>query len=137
MIRRATPDDMEHVVELGRAFHAYSPWRGVSYDHDAIRAFVAGCIETGAIFLSETGMCGGLVSPLYFNPAFRIGVEFFWWAPDGGSALRQAFEDWAREEGAQGVQFSALSDEHLPAVTRIYRRSGFAPAETAFVKRFT
>lgn len=128
--------DIGRIVRLGREFHAYSPWSDVPYDTEAVTGFAETCVRTGAVFLSESGMCGGLVTPLFFNPSFRVGVEFFWFAPNDGQALRQAFEDWARDEGAHGVQFSALGDDHLPALTRIYRRSGFVPAETAFVKRF-
>lgn len=135
-IRRACSEDLPQIVIWSRAFHAYSPWSYAGFDESAVQAFALGCIENGAVFLSEDGMCGGLVMPLYFNPAVKIGIEFVWYAPAGGSELRQAFEDWSRDQGAHGVQFSALGDSHLPALTRIYARHGFTPAETAFVKRF-
>lgn len=129
----ATIDDLDRIVEMAKAFHAYSPWRDVPFDEDAFRQVATGIIETGAIFLSEEGMCGGVIHPLYFSPSVRIGIEFFWWR---GGALRKDFEAWCKEQGAFGVQFSAMADEHLPAVTRLYRSAGFEAAETAFVKRF-
>lgn len=129
----ATHDDLDRIVEMGRQFHAYSPWSDVPYDPETVRIFAANTIDKGVIFLSFEGMCGGIIHPLYFSPETLIGIEFFWWR---GSGLRQLFEDWCRERGAFGVQFSALADDHLPAVSRLYRAAGFKAAETAFVKRF-
>jgi hypothetical protein len=136
MIRRATSEDMPQILDLARRFHAYSPWSVIPCDDGAIEAFAASLIENGVILLTDDGMCGGAINPLYFSPSFTIGIEFFWFAPSGDNGLRAAFEAWCRERGAVGVQFSALADDHLPAVARLYRRAGFEPAETAFVKRF-
>jgi hypothetical protein len=136
VIRQATHDDVTRIVALGAEFHAYSPWRDVPYDLEAVSQVAHNAVENGVVYLSETGMCGGIVSGLYFSPEFKIGLELFWWAPNDGQALRAAYEDWCRERGASAVQFSALGDEHLPAVTRIYRRAGFDLGEAVFVKRF-
>lgn len=138
MIRRATDQDIDQIVECGAAFHAYGTWRDVSLDREAFATFARAVVTgPGAIFLTADGMCGGLLSPAYFNPAFVIAAELFWWAPSEGRALREAFEGWARDQGAHAVQFSAMPDEHFDGVARLYRMAGFHPAETAFVKRFT
>lgn len=137
MIRQATPDDMPHILACARAFHAYGVWKHVPLDETAFCAFAEAVVNgAGAIFVSDDGMCGGVVSPFYFNPAFRLAAELFWWAPSEGRALREAFEAWAKDQGASAVQFSAMADEHLPAVSRLYRMAGFKPVETAFVKEF-
>lgn len=137
-MRQATVEDIPRIVELGRAFHAASPWRDVAYDADATANTVAGAITgPGVVFLTENGMIGGIVSPLWFNPAVKVGIEMFWWAPTGGRALREAFEQWAKSEGATMIQFSALADENLERVDRIYSRSGFTRAETVYVKGLT
>lgn len=132
---RASLADVPRIVELGQRFHAYSVHRDIPLDVEAFEAFAASLVEGGAVFLSEDGMCGGLVSPSYFNPAFRVAVELFWYAPTGGQPLRQAFEAWALERGADAIQFTAMSDARLPAVTRLYRMAGYVPIETSFVKR--
>jgi GNAT superfamily N-acetyltransferase len=136
-MRRAEASDLDRVVTLAANFHAYGVWKDVPLDRGAFTAFVANLIENGAVFLTDTGVIAGLISPFYFQPAFKLGVELFWWAPDGGGReLREAFEGWAREQGATAVQFSAMGDENAERVARLYRRAGFEPAETAFVKRF-
>lgn len=136
MIRQATTDDLDRIVELGAAFHAYCPYSEIPLDPDGFRTFAAGLIEKGAVFLSEDGMLGGLLVPLYFNPAFLMGAELFWWAGKTGRQLREAFEEWAKEQGAQGVQFSGLTDQREETIRKVFERAGYARAETAFFKRF-
>lgn len=137
MIRRAAVEDLETVVERVAAFHAYSTWADIPLDRPAVEALADKLLAGGVVFLSETGLIGGLMAPLWLAPTLQVGLELFWYAPDGhGQALRMAFEDWAREQGAFGLQFSAMADGHLPALSRIYRRAGYAPVETAFMKRF-
>lgn len=133
-VRRATEADLPQILDYAVQFHAYSPWRSVPMDMAAVETLARGLLTGGAIFVSESGMCGGILAPLYFAPSRLVATELFWWAPQDGQALREAFEGWAREQGAFAAQFSALADDRLPAVARIYRRSGFRPAETAFIK---
>jgi hypothetical protein len=137
-IRKATLNDVPAIVDMGVQFHAYSPFKDIPFDPEATARFVAGCIETGAVFLSEHGMCGGVVAPFYFNPRFTQATEFFWWSPVKGEGreLREAFEAWAKEAGASAVQFGALADGKYEDVARNYTAAGFKPMETTFLKRF-
>lgn len=136
MIRRATADDLDRIVELGAAFHAYCPYRDIPLDPEGFRDFAGRLIEGGAIFLSDDGMIGGLLVPLYFNPSVVMGAELFWWAGKTGKGLREAFETWAKESGAQGVQFSGLTDQRAETIRKVFERAGYTAAETAFFKRF-
>lgn len=135
MVRRATAADVDECLRLGLQFHAYSPWAMFPADPEGLRAFLASLIEGGAVFLSEGGMIGGVLTPLYFNPSLTIAAELFWWAPKDGDALRQAFEAWAVESGAVGINFTGLADARAPAITRVYRRAGYAPVETSYFKK--
>lgn len=136
MIRRASLDDLDRVVELGEAFHAYSPYREIEFSPEGFRGFAERLIEGGAVFLSDDGMIGGCLVPLYFNPSIVMGAELFWWAGKTGKPLREAFEAWARDEGAQGVQFSGLTDQREETIRKVFARAGYQPGETAFFKRF-
>lgn len=135
-MRRATLEDIPELVEMSRLFHAYSPWSDVDFDAEATGAFIRDVImPIGAVFVSENGMVMGIPSPLHFNPALTIVVEIAWYAPKGGQDLRAALETWGREAGAYGIQCSALADSHSQAVGRLYRRAGYEPAETVYLKR--
>ena len=134
MIRRAGPEDIPAIVNMGRDFHAYSPWSAVPFDDEATEDFAAKMIDGGVILMSDTGMIGGVLSPLYFNPAHVVAVELFWWATAGGGALREAFEEWAKDGGAHAVQFSALGNTHSEAMGRMFARHGYRPVETGYLK---
>lgn len=136
MIRAATQDDIARVVELGALFHEYGPYREIPFDPEGLSAFISGLIDHGVIFLSDDGMLGGVLSPLYFNPSVVMGAELFWWAGKSGRQLREAFETWAQERGAFGVQFSGLCDERADTIRKVFARAGYSAAETAFFKRF-
>lgn len=138
MIRRATTDDLPEILALGAEFLAYSPHRWIPLDAEAFAAFATQLIEgAGAIFLSEDGFIGGALAPCYFNPAYAFAAELFWFARKDGRALREAFETWAREAGADAVTCSGLADDHEKAIRRVYARAGYEPSEVAFMKRLT
>lgn len=134
MIRKATHDDVSMVVDMGSAFHDYSTWRSVPFDRDATSAFVSNLIENGVVFVSDTGMIGGLMNPLYFNPSFSVACELFWWAKSGGRKLMKAFEEWAEENEAKGIQFSSLGDEQSERMAVLFDRAGYSKVETGWFK---
>lgn len=135
MIRRATLDDLEITVSFAEAFHAESVHAWIPVDHEALTAWMRGLITGGAVFLSDHGIIGGVILPLYFNPAVKIAAELFWWAPQEGRALREAYETWAKEEGAVISQFSGQRNERAETVEKLFRRAGYEPVETGFMKR--
>lgn len=133
-MRRATHDDVDCVVSFGADFHAYSPWKDIPYDSDATREFVGRLIDGGAVFINDTGMIGGLLNPLYFNPSHVTAVELFWWATRNGRELMQAFEEWAIENGARGIQFSALGDTKSDRMAQLFDRAGYRKVETGYYR---
>lgn len=134
-IRKAGFADLDEVVRLGASFHALGPYAFIPLDREAFRTFASALIQEGVIFLSEDGMLGGLLSPMYFNPAVKGAAELFWYARSGGDALRQAFEAWGRENGASVMQFSGLANDKERASRRLFKRAGYDATEVAFLKR--
>ena len=134
MIRKATHDDLDRIADMGRDFHAFSPWRKIPFDRDSTKDFCARLIDGGVILISDHGMIGGLVNPLYFNPDFSVGCELFWWAKSGGRALMEAFEEWAMEQGVSGLQFSALGDGNAERMAQLFDRAGYRKVETGWFK---
>lgn len=133
-IRKATMDDVPAMLEMGKAFHAYSPWRDIPLDEAALSDFLSRVMEAGVIFLSDGGMIGGVMNPLYFNPAHRVAAELFWWAKSGGRDLMARFEEWAAQEGASGIQFSALGDNRSERMELLFIRAGYSKVETGYYK---
>lgn len=132
MIRRATPDDLQQVVELGEAFHAATIWKDLApFDRDSFEASVEALLDRddAAIFLSPGGFIGLTKVGLYFNRAVPVTAELFFWAPDGqGDALRKAAERWA---GGLLVMNAHLAE---PRAANWYARKGYRPLEATFLK---
>lgn len=134
MIREATEADIPAIVEMGRAFNAASR-SPVEYDEEqaaeAARGLIA--LPDGVVLVSEKGMIGGAIAPAYFNAAWRMAVELFWWSEDRqGIRLLRAFEDWAREHGANEVRMTTLAS--IAGPERILKRRGYSPAEISYTR---
>ena len=81
-------------------------------------------------------MVGGIIVPLYFNPAVRIATELVWFSPDGGGRdLREYFEVWGLGQGATFIQFSALASDDMQDVHQNLTRNDYSLAELTFIKR--
>lgn len=121
-----------------RRFHALGVWRHVPLDDEAVRGFLGAldARDDAYLGLAETGLVCGVLVPLWFAPGHTVAAELIWHAmkPGEGKALREGFEAWAREKGAAYVQFSAMADEHEPALRRLMARGGFEPVEIGFRK---
>lgn len=135
MIRRAGIGDLSAALAFAKAFHAESVHADIPVDDDDLTVFMAGLIEGGAVFLSDHGIIGGLMVPVYFNRSAAFAVELFWWAPQDGAALRKAFEEWAAESGALKIQFSGQVNDRSPTIDKLFRRAGYTPVETGYLKR--
>lgn len=133
-IRQATKSDIHEIVSMGREFHAYSPWCDIHFDEQALSDFIGKMIDGGVIFLSDEGMIGGVMNPLYFNPNHHVAAELFWWAKSGGRKLMARFEEWAIENGASGIQFSALGDNRSERMDRLFIRAGYSKVETGYYR---
>lgn len=134
MIKRATSKDIDHAVALGARFHEYSQHKAIPYDQEAMAVFMGALVEAGILLLAEDGLLGGCLAPLYFNPSFKVATELFWYSPKEGRALRKSFEEWAIEHGAWAVQFSGMRDDRAATVDKVFRRAGYEPVETGYLK---
>lgn len=136
MIREATEADLPRIVAMGERFHAFSDYGFAAYDGAAAAQFVAGLIANpgGVALVSDHGMLGGMLVPLYFAPAHLVAVETFWWADRDGMALLDAFEQWAKAKSASAVTLSCLGNKRDKALGRVFEHRGYAKAETSYMR---
>lgn len=138
MIRPATYADIPRLIEMGRRFHlaAYADLP-VGYDTPAVTQMLLRMIDgdDAAVFVSERGMIGGVLTPFYMDPASKSATELFWWAEDGsGVALRERFEAWARDAGAVVTAMSAFEHMRGPAIRRVLAKQGYRPSESVMMR---
>jgi GNAT superfamily N-acetyltransferase len=147
MIRDATKEDADRLLEMGAAFfeEAGLHERGVTFDPASFLQFCGYLSQNGILLVADSkdgvvGMIGVGVVPAYWNNAVTLAQECFWWvAPEHrkgtGSALLWEME---RRATAKGAILGAMVAEHGlrgDAVGRLYRAKGYAPAESTYWKR--
>lgn len=139
MIRRATVNDSERLMEMGMRFVAQTTYSGF------IAAKPERLIDTiGSVLMNPDGVIlvsgsdaslTGMIAMLAYDHPFsgeRTAFEVVWWvepeARGDGVRLLRAAEDWAKEQGAGKVQMVAPDDR----VGTLYRRMGYVPVETSY-----
>lgn len=144
MIREATQEDRELVLELARWFmrtSSYSQFQGPPAQLEQLFLLV---LEHGVIYVSEDqgGELDGFIAlvavPHPFNGEFYAEEVAWFVRPDrrGGSTgprLLAAAEEWTRQKDLFALKMSAPVD--TPTVGRFYQRSGYEAIETAYMKR--
>ncbi len=146
MIRRATEADIPTILDMGAKFCDLAGWSDIAdFDPETTETMLRGMIasEDGILLVAETdkviGMAGGVMSPLYFNAAHRMGQELFYWIEPGqrngiGGELLTALEDEARAGGCKSWIMVALDKMRPEATGRMYRARGYRPAEHNWIR---
>ncbi|ARS70865.1 GNAT family N-acetyltransferase [Sinorhizobium meliloti] len=140
-VRQATASDVPRILTLLRNFHAAG---GFDFRFDAARfeQFVKAAIfgDRSTCFVIGDPIAGVLVaSHAESFVGFRYAEEHLVWIEPGrrGAAwsdLLRAFEAWAKAAECARIKLSAQHALRHPAMTRLYRRSGYMPCETVFSK---
>ncbi len=136
MIRDATHADVPDLLAMAKEFAAaaYPEIELVAAD------FMTTCNElvsreTGVLLVSDRGMLGALIYPMYFNAGHLHAQELFWWDRGGeGAQLRTTLEDRARDAGAATLAMLCVDTLRPEAVAAVYGRAGYRPGERSFIK---
>ena len=139
MIRQATLEDVDRVVEMGGRFAAETAYKDfISVDPERLQEMVTRLIESdgAVIFVSGsdatlTGMIGIVIYEHMWSGE-PTAFELVWWvepeARGDGVRLLRAAEAWAREKGIEKMQMVAPNRK----VGGFYERCGYAPVETSY-----
>jgi N-acetylglutamate synthase-like GNAT family acetyltransferase len=147
MIRTATIEDIDRLLELGRMFHAESPeYRDVSFDDTKVRRVLTSMIEnpTGVIFVAMQDDCivGGIVGMLteywFSNEKFATDLAVFV-DPETrngiiASKLVIALRIWATKMGARELKMPITAGINTDGVARLYDALGMRSVGQTFVK---
>jgi len=133
VIRAASVEDLAHIIELAARRHAASGAPGVFDAGVLARSLRQHVLPGGGCFVSDRGVIAGMLAPLWYDEAYRVAFEWFWWAEDGrGRDLLAAFEAWAVALGADEIRMSAVDAHRGGAVSRVLVGRGYQPFETSF-----
>lgn len=141
MIRMAALADRMRVVLLLRDSHSAAgfnfPFRP-AYAEALFKAHADGPDACCIVYQADGHAQGVLMARAFAHP-FGAGLwakETVWWIDPAhrgrsGLAMLTAYEDWARGKGCVSIGMASLTSND---VSGIYRRCGYVPAETHFVK---
>lgn len=127
MIRQAAEADISRCVAMMRIFFAETGRRG-EFQLESVERTMRLLMEGGILLVSDKGVIGGLLHPLW-QTGEVVAHEFFWW---GDARLLSAFEERARELDATAIHMMALEER----VARHYARRGYRQLETVWLKEF-
>lgn len=139
MIRKAEPDDMGRILEMGQRFVSETSYHEhIALDPEKLSGTVVSVATNprGVILVSERdARVDGMIA-LVMNEHPYSGLltafELVWWVdPESrgiGRELLGAAEGWAKENGARAIQMVAPNAR----VGALYERLGYRAVETAY-----
>lgn len=135
-IRLATLQDSTEAVRLLLDFHKACDLPFEVTTAWALALFKACVNDKDKIaIVKDGGILLGLTGPSLIGP-FNQCIELAWWVdPEkrGGSlGMLTLYEQWAKEKGAKLVEVKSL--HRFPETEKIYKRIGYEPIETSWVK---
>jgi GNAT superfamily N-acetyltransferase len=143
-IRPATMDDLPHILRMGYAFWQQTGATHIPWDVVSVEQLVQRLIEdeNSLLLMAGTvGMTAAIVYPHYWNNAYIVGQEVFWWIDPEyrrtklGLELFRALEQWAKER-AHSFTMIALETSQPERMARFYQASGYKPLEIHFTRTF-
>jgi GNAT superfamily N-acetyltransferase len=146
IIRDATLDDVETMVDLGDVMAAEAPtYRRYGYDRAKVAALLSYCVThpTGiAIVADQDGeVVGGMVgqvTDIYFSSTAKMaGDHAFFVHPSkrgafAGIRLLEAFKERARQKGANMIHIGNTTGYQPEQVARLIEHAGFKKVGYAF-----
>ncbi len=147
-IRRATGEDKETLLELGRDMHAESPRFSKLRYNDAKAASLFDMLvdnPNGIVLLAEDGdkiigMMAGFASPHFFS--FQLFASDFVLYIDpahrgGTTAMRliKNFEQWAIELGVAEIVLGVSTEVNAERTAEMYQRLGYEKSGITVIKR--
>lgn len=147
-VRPAEPDDLPALMRMTQDFHAaspcasYVPFCPASMADTLHRLAVndESCLLVGEVGGEVLGVIAGVASPHYVNAAHTTTQELFWWVDPAarhtrvGLRLLQAFEDWAKQVGANTLFMASTATLTPDKLARFYQRKGYGAVDVNYAK---
>ena len=147
MIRRATPDDLHDLVQLGNEFWDQTRYAhaGIPYGKDMTTQTFAALIDSGIVQLAEDNgdIVGFIMLAIYLLPFAQdikmAGEMVFYVAPAhrktglGKRLIKQA-EHVAKQQGCRYFSMVNLEEVSPEQSARLYQSVGLELVETSYSK---
>lgn len=145
-IREATPQDFADLLKIGHKFFEFNAYRHYTdIDEDSLLSTFSLLRSDHVLLVVEheakiIGTAGAFIAPLYWNHAYKQGLEAFWWVDPEyrssgiGSKLRKELQTAAVLRGADFWNMIALKESMHDEVCAGYTKAGMTHVETVYMK---
>lgn len=136
LFHKATIEDLGTCVKLVSEFYSKTPYFGsIEVDQNEITKTLLYHIlsDTSLLLVNDGGILVATLVPSVLNPKVVVAQEVVWYGKHGKEMLT-AFEEWAEEQGASLIALSSIIDEREESLRRLYKKYGYSPVETTFIK---
>lgn len=146
MIRSATPDDFDQILNLSADFWLHTQF-DESFERDHTRLYVQMAFDHQLLAVVEisgevVGFCAAIKSPLLGSSSAVMATELAWYLDPGhrggknGVALLLHMEQLAKSQGVKYWNMLYMESSMPESVKRLYERLGYKKQEAIFTKRF-
>ena len=142
MIRKATPEDIPALVEMGQALHDESTYKHVTYSPERVAATCQLMLERGFLDVVDVGgkvvgvMMGDVYTPWYTTDSMGIDLTLYIYPEyrSGLTALKliKRFEKWCIVMGVSQIR-PGIATGNLNS-QKLYEAAGFKSVGTMFLK---
>ena len=142
MIRKATPEDIPALVEMGQALHDESTYNHVTYSPERVAATCQLMLERGFLDVVDVGgkvvgvMMGDVYTPWYTTDSMGIDLTLYIYPEyrSGLTALKliKRFEKWCIVMGVSQIR-PGIATGNLNS-QKLYEAAGFKSVGTMFLK---
>ena len=137
IVRLATPQDFEPMIEMGARMHAAGKYAFLPYDKAKLLALAKGLHDSpnGILIVAAEdnrliGMIVGFVEEFYFCRQ-KLARDLLVWVEESergskaGTYLISAFEEWAKSRGAVETCLCDTNGGDSERIGALYRRIGY------------
>lgn len=146
LTRRATADDLEALVILGRSLFEESRFRYMTFNETRLANTLAYCIDRGFCEVvigpagNLVGMMFGILGPTFFSDDLTVVELVCYVLPEHRGArvcepMVQHFIGWATRSGALEAQVGSSASINTEAARKFYERQGFAVVGELMARR--
>lgn len=147
VIEDAVEDDFLALLDIGRKFFELNPYRHcTTLDGPSLMETFFQLQDDHILLVvraddgSIIGTAGAFIGPVFWNQNYLQGLEVFWWIDPQhrqnglGKELREFLQYKAKTKGVHCWNMVALTESMPDVVDKIYRKDGFTPVETIYMK---
>ena len=146
IIRKATIDDLDQIVEMANRFIAFAPHGSlIKHTTDEITHTVCLFLKSGVVFVIDVdgkavGILAAMMTSVWYSPSTKVAHEMMWWVNEehrgtiASIKLIRTYENWAREQGAQIIAMCDLVIEGHEPVGTTLNRLGYEMSERTYIK---